>query len=563
MRIAVPVALIVLSALSFLVGIGSQEIWPQPTTITEQVDVNSEADELVVLDGSVADDRPGDMSVRVQGEGRLDVAIAPTSDVAAWVGDTRHVAVTPAQGGEDDEEARPAVAQQGSAAGHPQVLGSDLWVAEQSGEDRVTVRSQVTPGSSVLVSGRDADSRVSAIELSWPNTEQVNLMVPLFITGYVFLALGLLVIVLQLIGNRRGPRRRSHRRASGAAGRGSGRRSGARAFVVIPLVLALATAVGGCTATPSPDEETSVSVSGEPPAELQPPVSEAHFQSILSRVQKTAAEADQKRDAKLLSQRFEGQALESRRAQYQLQGKSKEAARPSAFRAEPLQVFLPSQGTDFPRTVFAAVEEENSTESPTLAILRQDSPRDNYKVVSVVDSRLPGVAFPDVPSAELGSATVPAQANDLSIRPADIVEQYGEAIDSGDSTSKAFDLSKDEFVTGTRKEADEQRKRLGDVGQLRISRTEGASTPVGMRTQSGGAVVAVSMNERWRITPRESTGRITLDGLSKSVLGMDRSQKGIELDYGTTLLFSVPKRGEGAAQLIGYAQAATGVKELE
>lgn len=179
---------------------------------------------MVITDPGVLDLAAQEVTVRASaGEGdRVVIALGRFTDVEAWVGQDAHTRVTglvdldtlsseavaaeedpaeedPAEGTEGEPTEGDATegdtAEEGedtAVASAPDPEGSDLWLAEASGQDEAELRWQAEPGRwSVLVATTGESAGPPSVTLTWPQEVRTPWLVPGLAVGGVLLVAGL------------------------------------------------------------------------------------------------------------------------------------------------------------------------------------------------------------------------------------------------------------------------------------------------------------------------------------------------------------------------------------
>lgn len=562
------VVLFVVSALALIVGFGQQVFWRAPSTITQTVSIEnggSATAPITVIDGGTLKAHDGKATITVDGPAEVFAAVAPTDDVNAWVADAQSNHVT-------GTDADLSVSSEGSEATTPNPVGSDLWIQEQSGLNQLQLQTEPSANSSVIIASNGTDAAPSAITVSWPNENPRPWAFPLVVAGYLLLIAGFVLLLIEVISNRRGPRRRSHRGArldrSDVSELKTRRRHGGstRSVLAVGAAVAVTVALTGCSST-SPI--VSATNTAQAPAETDveaPPVSKAHFQTILSEIVSVSDTADAALSADTLSQRFAGEAYASRVGYYDLKSKYADKTAIDPIVADQVPLFLPQTGSDFPRTVIVGVKGAADDAQPTLMVLQQATARENYKVLSVLSHVS---SLPDMPSDVLGSNVLGDDTTQLSVAPKLLGEQFGDVLANGPDSAYAAKFNLDDsfqFIAQRRQAVADQNATEGfaDNATLTVNYGQGQSDPVAMTTADGDGLVVISLDETWTIKPKESNGVIKdLPAEDAAVLGKSETSKGLERTYSTSLAFTVPKSGDQQIQLVGFSWVLSSIKELE
>ena len=353
-----------------------------------------------------------------------------------------------------------------------------------------------------------------------------------------------------------------------------------RMFFVAPLAVAGALLLAGCSPQYWPQSWTGAEVSptGTPTSTADaaiieegaamPALSEAKVVEISADAAEVAAAADEARDAALLAPRFAGDALAERAALYRAQQADGALAGPVPFpTGEPVYV-VPEASADWPRTVVAVVTATagESTAAPFAVALRQETPRDQFLVHSLVQLA-PGVTLPEAPSAEIGSGSLDSVAGDLAIAPDELAAAYADLIAKGDASPNAqrFDAENDllrDQVDQAYRDA-ETAKLDPQVATIEFAYAASTTPPIGIATLDGGAIVAVSITERETIRAVNDRSRITMAGRTKALAGVETSPYGFQRTYRDQVLFYVPTAASGdRITYLGSSQTMTEAKEL-
>ncbi|NCT90679.1 hypothetical protein GXB85_06935 [Cellulomonas sp. APG4] len=211
-------------------GVASATLWRASDTLAASATPASGTTMVVTAPG-VLDLAADEVTVRADAPGAV-VALGRTSDVEAWVGDDAHAVITgladletlatdavaaveeapadgeeaPAEGEEapaEGEEA-PAEGEAAAPAPAPDPRGSDLWIAETSGEDAAQLTWQAQPGRwSVLVASTGESATAPTVTLTWPQEVTTPWLLPGVGAGAVLLLAGLTWLALLVLRSRR------------------------------------------------------------------------------------------------------------------------------------------------------------------------------------------------------------------------------------------------------------------------------------------------------------------------------------------------------------------------
>jgi hypothetical protein len=570
------VALVTLLIAFVLVGIGfAQRTIFKPADhvgITAEVPADVH---YVVVPGSVLRSHPGQQEIGLTGDGVVFAAYGRTSDVTAWLSGQQYAQLRlTAEGDAVQSETRTAPVVSGLEGGTPDPDGSDLWLDQERGEGSLDWTVNVPDSVSLLIAADGASPAPGTVDITWPVNTATPLAVPLIVAGGVLTVVGLLLIAAAFNHMRksRGPRRkapprmppppkyRPQRPASMTPVPERGRRSvhhrvalGGGALAVVLIGAAVVPAPAPALAANAPDEAS---------------VGEQQATMIVHRVAEVAAKADEQRDADVAADRFAGAALDLRDAAYRIRAKDKKADMPQAVPLDSatMRLILPEATPDWPRTLFAVVDDSTSKKIAPLALaMVQDDPRADYKVHYAM-SLQPDMTLPDLPSALSGATRLDAATPVLQIPPGELAADYGSLLlDSGSDAAALFDVSADNLAEGVGEAAKKKvAKKLGSTARITFKdlKTD-PSKVIALSTAKSGALVAVQLDEQWTVKPKQAGVTVRPSGGTKILSKLSSSSKGIVSVYGYQLLFAVPSAGsDRRVVLLGYAQGLVSAKEL-
>jgi hypothetical protein len=225
------------------------------------------------------------------------------------------------------------------------------------------------------------------------------------------------------------------------------------------------------------------------------------------------------------------------------------------------EISLPAADRDWPRTFMAVTKATGANSVPQMLVFQQDSPRFNYKVWYTIELHQ---KTPLVASASIGAIPTSPDSGFLVVKPNEIVQQYGDAINNPVSSQylSNFELSKDDFYQGI---VASQAKNVASLKNARVvfNHLLGTPTILGFNTMSNGAIVALYMQDVTITKPKKSNQAIVVNGLEKVLLGEAGSPSGITTTYGDMMLFFVPNTNGGKIRLLGYTSGLTSVKVLK
>lgn len=563
-RFYTAVVLFAVSAIALAVGFGQQIFFRAESAIVETIDVTaggSAQAPLTVIDGTTLAAHEGKVTVALDGTSGSFAAVAPSADVDAWVANTVANRVT-------GTGADLNVQRVGKDASAPNPAGSDLWIQEQASTSSLQMLADTPSTSSILIASNGTNPAPTSITLTWPNVNPRPWALPLTVTGYLLLIAGFVVLLIDRIANRRGPRRRSHRGRrvdrSTVSELKTRQRTGVNSRRALAVGgLAVAVMLSGCTGGGPLETPAASSAAPNESDAAAPPVSKVHFQTILNEVVDVANRADADLNADELSSRFADEALASRAGYYALKSKFPEKTAITPLQSDPVSVFVPQTGKDFPRTALVGVTPEGG--QPTVLVLRQQSARENYKVVSLLEHVS---TLPDLPSGVLGSDILSSDTTRLRVRPDQLASQFGDVLAHGSDSSYASAFTLDDpftFISQRRQAVIDQNNEAGfrENGRLEVTYPEGATKPVTFTTSDGSGLVFVSIDETWTVKPAQENGVIKIPpGEDATVLGKSETKTGLQRVYTTMLAFSVPKDDSSPIDLVGFTWGLSSIKEL-
>ncbi|WP_336659689.1 hypothetical protein [Leucobacter sp. USHLN153] len=222
MRHAIAIAVLVLSGVLLLLGIGQRTFLAGPSEIRLPVDTQSETP-FAVIDGAEFAKLPGQANVVVTGKDAF-VATGMNRDVAGWVEPFPHAelsiddrdqqllsALIPAASDEDAEKSE-SVPEKGLDP-----RGSDLWLESRmiegagSGTEPGTLRVPVSlaPDQSVIIATTGTAPIPQDMALVWVQDRETPWAGPLLVSGAILALVGAVLYLLAVDYDRRalGPRR--------------------------------------------------------------------------------------------------------------------------------------------------------------------------------------------------------------------------------------------------------------------------------------------------------------------------------------------------------------------
>lgn len=241
-RRIIPVTLLVLGLVAILLAVASATIWRPTDTETVTMPARPHTS-VVVSDPGVLDAVADEVTVVAQADPEEPVvlAVGRTEDVDAWVGTDAHTRITGLASWEDlkvadvgenapaeDASATPVPTGTATATATPTAAptatadadaaqstvpdpaGSDLWVAESDGTERVELVWDDRPGRWSLLAATDGSGPAPTVSLTWPVDVRTPWLVPGLVVGGLLLLAGAGWLTLNLLTEREEARRAAY-----------------------------------------------------------------------------------------------------------------------------------------------------------------------------------------------------------------------------------------------------------------------------------------------------------------------------------------------------------------
>ena len=647
MRYVLAIAALVISGVLLLLGIGQRTFLAGPSEISFPIETNSEAgyafvdgSELAKVPGQANIVLKGGQGFVATGQTRdVEGWVEPYLHAELSV-DTKQKRLLSAL-------IAPAVVdapEEGGEAVAPEPIdprGSDLWLEERSidddgqSADASTLRVPVALDAdhSVLIASNGEDPVPSDVSLVWVQDRNTPWAGPLLVGGALFAVLGGVLYLLAIDHNRRGlgPRRGRRgplqgirnafgRPARGAAAAPDGRDSGEaqlhegggsassdpakpesgtasmrslrrsrlrRGFAIPALGLAAVVGLTGCSPSywPQPGSNSSEkeTVTPTPSSAAPVPVTDGQLDRIVERVSAVANEADDALSADILSERFTGDALAQRTANYKIRASMPDySVVPPRITDQELDYELVQSTESWPRTLFVTVassredankqgaenaDGETPAASPSLAlVLTQETPQQNYQVSRVIALR-GGISMPQAAPAEEGTALLANDIESLVLPPGEVGAQFAAVLQGGPDVpeAEAFDIADDPLLQHYGKTLAEQAQAQSDAkGQTMaysVAARQGDEEPVALSTGVGGALVATTVIEEQIVDAAGGRYKPQANGAVTALSGLSGEQGRLVQEVAHQLLFFVPSKTDGSKiQLLGVTSELVGVR---
>ena len=496
------------------------------------------------------------VSIEVRGR-NVFVGEAREVDILAWLGESPYVELklrldVASETVDIAEIDRPGV---GSLA---DPLGGDIWRSEIKQSGVITLDGVQDGETGYLIATDGLEQAPRDIRMTWDLPDQPAPVAPITYVGVVLIVMGSLLGIWAAISSARAhrssrkrngpkpPRRRTPRRAVSQAGVNPrrGRRAAPMAGALVGITM-----LTGCVAE---YQSPVLSPSSIPAPEfITPAITRTQVEEILQDIESVVAQADANLDRESLEVRVTGPALDMRRFAYNLARRiDEEDRRPLPIEAGPIQLFLPPATDTWPRNVMVVTGEENLQ----MLVLRQEDPRDNYKLFEYM-SLLPGVDFPEVASEQTGATTLKVDNKFLLTSPLSLGEAVGDLLNSGGDSSwiGIFERNNDYLLDISAVQIG-LAQRLANAN-LNFQHVQSDYPIPLLSTIDGGALAAIYMIDTYTIIPKEPGDAVAISGDEAILLGTQGSATGIETRYGAMLLFHIPAAGsEARVRLLGATQ---------
>lgn len=575
MRFVIATVLLISSMVTFGLGL----LFQGPFEASAQQIVKYEVkgpDSYILIPHETLAQHDGKVFVQASGIKNIFYADARENDLQYWIGQSNFVrlGINPA-----DDKGFTSHIRMGGTNANP--ADSDMWRNQTSVKSKLLTQVSMFEDTGVLLAGDGFSRAPQSIAIIWKIDQPINWPWVLFAMGFVFLISALIINFLGFRNVRklRGPRRRIPRAPSGpkyrkrvrAALPRRGRRVSGRGnakFVLAPVALVTLGLLTGCTTTQNatPAEE----VTKYP--QVQVVITDNQLQRIVGDLATKVKSADDAKDVNALSQRVAGPALEIRKVNYLLQGKSKKIKGLPDIVANPITVALPMQipaeETAWqPRTLMLVTKSPSEKIGPKLMVLQQSKPRENYKLWYLIDL-LAGNTFPKVAAQETGALTVSADNAFLATKLSGLPFKYGNILNKGTKSkfASSFNLSSDGFFEARYADQTEQAKTLKKVKTtIQFLHALGNKNILGMLTLKSGGLIAVSMTDTSIIKPTTRGSAVSVTETEQKVLlNAPGSATGLKISYENMLLFYVPISGSNEKiRLLGATQGILSVKALK
>ena len=198
MRFVLAIVSFLIAAALIALGVAHRTVLAGPDALTTSVESTSGAP-LTVVDGETLNAMEGRQTLTIDGSGPIIAAYGRTADVEAWVGDAEHNRI------EFDPETSQITSTEvrGTETTVPSFVGSDLWLQEYSGEDRLTIKVSLDSDLSFIIASDGEAAAPATTTLSWPLDSRTPLVGPLLAGGALMGLIGLILLIAAFTHRRR------------------------------------------------------------------------------------------------------------------------------------------------------------------------------------------------------------------------------------------------------------------------------------------------------------------------------------------------------------------------
>jgi hypothetical protein len=513
----------------------------------------------VLIPNDVLTAYEGQTTLIARGEDQVFVGLGRESDLIAWLDGSPYVELSLRVRVAEEKASLIEIERQGSGQ-LVDPVGSDIFKSFETFTRTAEIKLDREPELAALVASTGLELAPRRVQLTWNLADTPAPVAPITLVGVGMLSLGGLLGLWAALDysrkfkskrKRSGPRRPKPKRPGRIRSQAgpapvTGRRAARLQFVAL-LVGTLT--LSGCVA----DYENPTLTPSPLPAvdTLTPVMDRAQLERILADIDEVVTQADVNLDRESIEIRVDGPALQLRRFAYNLARRSAEGENlPTEIKTSPVQLFLPSATDTWPRSVMVVTGEEELQ----MLVLRQESPRDQYKLFHYIDL-LPGTDFPEVAAETVGANAIREDNRFLFASPQLIPSLVGELLNDGPDAPASLLLDPDnDYIRDVSLVQRGLAETLSNAN-LDFAHALGDFSLIMLATADGGALAAMLMIDTYTIIPNEPGDAVAISGNEALLLGSSGSATGIETRYGSMLLFHIPAGGsEARISLLGATQ---------
>lgn len=581
MRLKTAAALLLLGLVALVAGIGQLTWWAPAEQVTASLPADTPAAPLTVIDTKLRDLRGGEATLTIQGEGNFSLSVGRPDDVAGWVGNTAHTTI---DGASADGKVLSATHADGDASS-PNPAGADVFATTQNASGSLEYHWDVPDNGDwqLLLASDGTAPAPQDVTITWPSHATTPWAVPLIVIGAIMVLAAIALAVLnRRSGGRPGTGRGGRagrqsaanspataaipevpREAPGSAPRathdGAPRRGLAAPRAVRPgTALALLGALVGTAAFGAIPAQATTPPSGDAsPSPSAAPTERVLIEDQLARILDQTATAvqtgDDGKDASKLGLRVAGSALLARTQNYKVRAAVEKAPGVAPVRASKLLTSVVTTQRAWPRTVVAVTQGDGNT-TPQILTLRQNSARENYKLIEAAPL-LPGATFPGTPKTGSGQIALDDKAG-LALSPQDAFGAVADRLGNPNGAWKDK-IPENAYIKDTLSYQDDITKAPNAKFTFKHVGVPDEAAAA-FRTADGGAIVVVPLDFGVEGTPKAEGDKVTLQDDAAALAGGKEAKTKMTLTFRETLVIYVAK--DGAAQpasLIGATRNLT------
>lgn len=277
-------------------------------------------------------------------------------------------------------------------------------------------------------------------------------------------------------------------------------------------------------------------------AAASPDLTETQEKKIRTQILETLDQANQDRNIDILPTIMSGPALQVRTSELITARTTGQLDKKTTIPTDISQTIIPTD-SGWPRTVFAITTTTEDQQSKRLLVLKQDSPRQNYKLWGV--ARLfQGAQLPKFAIASIGSQMGDENDEGLVATPKEAVAQYVDVLQN-DTNSQYADMIADDYfrqamVSQTQTVQEGMQRNEGTLQQT-FSAVDGSLAC--MRAADGGELVVAQINNE--MIREAGAGRQSLPASDSetALFGSATATSTMKVTYVSMVALYIPPEG--------------------
>lgn len=277
-------------------------------------------------------------------------------------------------------------------------------------------------------------------------------------------------------------------------------------------------------------------------AAASPDLTEAQEKKIRTQILKTLDQANQDHNTDILPTIMSGPALQVRTSELITARATGTLDKKTTIPTDISQTIIPTD-TGWPRTVFAITTTTEDQQSKRLLVLRQDSPRQNYKLWGV--TRLfQGAQLPKFAIASIGSQMGDENDAGLVATPKEAVTQYVDVLQNGTNSQYASLIADDYFrqaMASQTQTVQEGMERNKGTLQQTFSAVDGSI--VCMRAADGGELVVAQINNEMVRQAGEGRQSLPASDSETALFGGATATSTMKVTYVSMVALYIPPEG--------------------